>query len=191
MRVNVEGTANIVEALRETGVPLIFASSIATYGVTAQDGPPISEIHPQQVYDVYSESKIEAEALIGRSGIDHVILRIAPISVVDLVELPEVVPYRGDQRVEQIYVEDAAHALVSALDWGEAQGKTINVAGGPTWQMTGAEYIERFYDALGVEVDREDMDDDGRHHHRPARGRVGPVDVLARVVDTRAADFAQ
>ena len=153
IRVNVEGTANIVEALRETGAPLVFASSIATYGVTAQDQPPIRESHPARAHDVYSESKIEAEGLIGRSGIEHVILRIAPIAVADLVELPETVPYRADQRVEQIYVEDAAYALLSALDEGRARGGTFNIAGGPTWQMTGAEYIERFYDALGVEVE--------------------------------------
>ena len=50
-------------------------------------------------------------------------------------------------------MEDAAYALLSALDDGKARGRTLNVAGGPTWQMTGAEYIERFYDALGVEVE--------------------------------------
>jgi UDP-glucose 4-epimerase len=153
MRVNVEGTSNIVEDLGKTGVPLVFASSIATYGVTAEDQPPIRESHPLQAHDLYSESKIEAERLIGGSGVDHVILRIAPIAVADLVELPETVPYRGDQRVEHIYVEDAAAALLSALDETKARGDTFNIAGGPTWQMTGAEYIERFYDALGVEVE--------------------------------------
>jgi nucleoside-diphosphate-sugar epimerase len=153
MRVNVEGTSNIVEAMTSTGKLLVFASSIATYGVTTSDEPPIGESHPPHVHDLYSESKVEAERLIRKSGVDHVTLRIAPIAVADLVELPETVPYRGDQRVEHVYVEDAAHALVSALDRSEAKGKTLNVAGGPSWQMTGAEYIERFYDALGVEVE--------------------------------------
>jgi len=153
MRVNVDGTSNIVETLVKTGASLVFASSIATYGVTAPGEPPIRESHPSQVHDLYSESKIEAERLIKSSGVDSVILRIAPIAVVDLVELPETIPYRGDQRVEHIYLEDAAYALLSALDEGEAKGKMFNVAGGPTWQMTGAEYIRRFYDALGVEVE--------------------------------------
>jgi hypothetical protein len=29
----------------------------------------------------------------------------------------------------------------------------FNIAGGETWQMYGEEYIERFYSALGVEVE--------------------------------------
>ena len=153
MRVNVEGTSNIVEAIGSTGTPLVFASSVATYGVTASEETPIGESHPLHVNDRYSESKIEAERLIGDSSVDHVTMRIAPIAVADLVELPETIPYRGDQRVELIYVEDAARALLSALDESEAMGKTYNIAGGPTWQMTGAEYIESFYDALGVEVE--------------------------------------
>ena len=153
IRVNVEGTSNIVEAMGSTGKLLVFASSIAMYGVTASDELPILEHHPPQVHDLYSESKIEAERLIKSSGVDNVTLRIAPIAVADLVELPETIPYRGDQRVEHIYLEDAAYALLSALDESEARGKTFNIAGGPTWQMTGAEYIERFYGALGVEVE--------------------------------------
>ena len=153
MRVNVEGTSNIVEAIGSTGAPLVFASSIATYGITASEETTIGESHPLHVNDRYSESKIEAERLIVDSGVDHATLRIAPIAVADLVELPETIPYRGDQRVELIYVEDAARALLSALDESEAKGKTFNIAGGPTWQMTGAEYIKKFYDALGVEVE--------------------------------------
>ena len=153
MRVNVEGTAKIVEAIGSTGARLVFASSVATYGITAKEEPPVMTSHPLQVHDYYSESKIKAERLIEDSGVDHVTLRIAPIAVADLVELPETIPYRGDQRVELIYVKDAARALLSALYESEARGKTFNIAGGPTWQMTGAEYIERFYDALGVEVE--------------------------------------
>ena len=154
LKVNVEGTRNIVEALEpKENVPIIFASSISTYGITASEGPPIGEDHPQNAHNIYSESKIEAEHLIKSSGIPYVILRIAPLSVADLVELPEVIPYRKDQRVEFVYATDAAQALFEAVGNPDALGKTLNIAGGSSWQMTGAEYITRFYDALGVEVD--------------------------------------
>ncbi len=154
LKINVEGTRNIVEALEpKENVPIIFASSISTYGITASEKPPIGEDHPQNAHNIYSESKIEAEHLIKSSGIPFVILRIAPLSVADLVELPEVIPYRKDQRVEFVYATDAAQALFEAVDNPEALGKTLNIAGGASWQMTGAEYITRFYDALGVEVD--------------------------------------
>lgn len=154
LEVNVEGTRNIVEALEpKENVPIIFASSISTYGITASEEPPIGEDHPQNAHNIYAKSKIEAEHLIKSSGIPFVILRIAPLSVADLVELPEVIPYRKDQRVEFVCAADAAQALFEAADNPEALGKTLNIAGGSSWQMTGAEYITRFYDALGVDVD--------------------------------------
>lgn len=160
MRVNVEGTRNIVNALEELhNVPLIFASSISTYGTTAMERPSIREDHPQRAHNNYSESKIEAERFIRASKVPHVILRFAPIAVADLVELPDTIPYRADQRVEFIYVTDAARALLSAFEKQEARGETYNIAGGPSWQMTGAEYIRRFYDALVVEVEPNFSDD--------------------------------
>ncbi len=153
MRVNVRGTRNILEALEGSSAPLVFASSISTYGITAGEEPPIGEGHPLHAHNAYSSSKIDAEAAIKGSGVPHVILRIAPISVADLLELPETIPYRGDQRVEFVYVEDAAYAIVSALDDEKALGGVFNIAGGPSWQMKGAEYVGRFYAALGVEVE--------------------------------------
>jgi len=153
MRVNVEGTRNLVEALKRRGAPIVFASSVATYGVTASEPPPVREDHPLRGRTLYAESKIAAERLIRGSGVPYTILRIAPIAVADLVELPDVIPYRADQRVEFIYLRDAAQALLSALERPEARGNTYNIAGGPSWQVTGAEYISRFYEALGVEVD--------------------------------------
>ena len=154
MRVNVDGTRNIEEALaRLPGVPLVFASTISTYGITADEEPPIGEGHAQRAHNNYSESKMEAERLIRGSGVPHTILRIAPISVADLVELPDVIPYRADQRVEFVYVEDAARAILSSLQDPAARGEVLNIAGGRSWQMTGREYVEGFYDALGVEVE--------------------------------------
>jgi nucleoside-diphosphate-sugar epimerase len=82
-----------------------------------------------------------------------VTLRVAPIAVADLLELPDVVPYRADQRVEFLDVEDAVHAFHLASLMPEAIGKTLNIAGGKSWQMTGSEYIEGFYEALGIDVE--------------------------------------
>jgi len=154
MRVNVDGTRNVLEALaRLPGVPLVFASTISTYGITAEEEPPIGEDHAQGAHNNYSESKMAAERLIRGSGVPHTILRIAPISVADLVELPDIIPYRADQRVEFVYVEDAARAILSSLQDPAARGEVLNIAGGRPWQMTGREYVEGFYGALGVEVE--------------------------------------
>ena len=154
VRVNVEGTGNLLKALGPLkNTPIVLASSITVYGVTSDEEPPINEGHARKATDNYSESKIMAEELTESSGSPYTILRIAPISVADLLEPPETIPYRGDQRVELIYLEDAAHAIVSTLERPETRGRTYNIAGGASWQMTGAEYIGRFYAALGVEVE--------------------------------------
>jgi nucleoside-diphosphate-sugar epimerase len=148
--VNVQGTHNLLKSM-EDGL-IIFTSSISVYGITEFEAPPISETHYVEAHNNYSFSKIEAEKQVKESGKSYVILRIAPISVLDLVELPDIVPYKFDQRVEFIYVEDAARALVNAIK-NSRIGETYNIAGGSTWQMTGTEYIERFYLALGIEVE--------------------------------------
>jgi hypothetical protein len=57
----------------------------------------------------------------------------------------------ADQRVECVFVEDAGNALFSCLE--EEANEVYNVGGGASWQMTGGEYLRRFYDALGVEVE--------------------------------------
>jgi UDP-glucose 4-epimerase len=150
-RVNVQGTLNILEA-SPPGAPIVFASSISTYGVTHQETPPIKETHPQKSHNNYSESKIMAEEAILASGRPYTILRLAPISVADVLELPDEIAYRADQRVEFILVEDAAQAIVGCLEEGPVEA-VYNVAGGPSWQMRGEEYLTRFYGALGVDVE--------------------------------------
>jgi len=150
-RVNVQGTLNILEAVPPE-TPIVFASSISTYGVTHHETPPIKETHPQTAHNNYSESKITAEKAVKMSGHPYTVLRLAPISVADLLELPDEVAYRADQRVEFIVVEDAAQAIVKCLDEGPSDA-VYNVAGGTSWQMRGEEYLTRFYGALGVEVE--------------------------------------
>ncbi|MBD3205791.1 NAD-dependent epimerase/dehydratase family protein [Candidatus Bathyarchaeota archaeon] len=149
-RVNVEGTSNLIAASAENA-KILLASSISVYGITEKESPPIKEDHPLAPHNNYSRSKIEAERIVKDSGNPYMILRIAPVSVVDLVELPNVVPYRSNQRVEFVLDEDAAVAIVNGIDWDKDE--VFNIAGGKTWQMRGEHYIDRFYDALGVEVD--------------------------------------
>lgn len=151
MKVNVDGTENILNGI--TGdTPIVLTSSISTYGITVEAKPPIKETYPQKVHNSYSESKIRAEKIVVDTGNPTSILRIAPISVADLVELPDIIPYRGDQRVEFIFVDDAASAIVNSLEACDDR-EVYNIAGGKTWQLTGREYIDRFYKALGVEVE--------------------------------------
>jgi nucleoside-diphosphate-sugar epimerase len=149
-KVNFHGTKNIILNIKDGHI--IFSSSISVYGVTVFEKFPITETHPLQTHNNYSTSKIKAETQVKESGNVYNILRIAPISVLDLVEIPDIIPYMSNQRVEFIYVEDAALALVNTIEKA-TPGEIYNIAGGDTWQMTGTDYIERFYRALGVEVE--------------------------------------
>ncbi len=151
MKVNVKGTENILKGIN-VDTPIVLTSSISTYGITAEAQPPIKETYPQTAHNSYSESKIRAEKTVVDAGNPTSILRIAPISVADLVELPDIIPYRGDQRVEFIFVDDAASSIVGSLEACDDR-EVYNIAGGKSWQMTGEEYIDRFYSALGVEVE--------------------------------------
>jgi nucleoside-diphosphate-sugar epimerase len=149
-KVNVEGTRSLLRALKG-GNSVVFASSISAYGVTAGERQLIDERHPLIAHDNYSGSKILGEMAVAGSENPYTILRIAPIAVADLVEIPATIPYRGDQRVEFVFVEDVAHAIVGALKMVNDR-ETFNVAGGESWRMLGHEYIDRFYAALGAEV---------------------------------------
>jgi nucleoside-diphosphate-sugar epimerase len=148
-RINVDGTRNLVNSI-EKKARIVFTSSIATYGVTVGNTPPIKETHPQVPHSYYAESKIQSEKIVKDSGCPYTILRVAPVSVADLLELPETVAYRADQRVECVFADDAAYALSQCLK--EKENQVYNIASGASWQMTGEEYLNRFYSALGVEV---------------------------------------
>jgi nucleoside-diphosphate-sugar epimerase len=150
-KVNVQGTKNILNVI-DADAAIVFASSVSTYGITFDQNFPLTETQIQSTHNNYSESKIEAEKTIKESGNNYVILRIAPIGVADLLEIPDVIPYRGSQRVEFIYVEDVAYAVKACLNRVHEENEIYNIAGGDSWQMTGKDYINKFYSALGVEV---------------------------------------
>lgn len=56
--VNIEGTRWLIKALAPH-TPLVFASSVATYGVPKTDVVDVN--HPQRPRDFYSETKLQNE----------------------------------------------------------------------------------------------------------------------------------
>jgi nucleoside-diphosphate-sugar epimerase len=150
--VNVDGTTHLVRALEQFApqAVLVFSSSISTYGDTTQEPPPVRVSHAQRAIDVYAESKIVGERVLRDSGATWVILRIAGIAVPAFQEPPAVWPFTPDQRVELVHRDDVVSAIDHAATVPAARGKTFNIAGGPTWQMTGRQYVERLYELLGV-----------------------------------------
>jgi nucleoside-diphosphate-sugar epimerase len=153
--INVEGTATLIRAMQRY-VPeavLVFSSSVSTYGDTTADTPPLGVDHAQTALDLYAESKIASERLVRGAPLHTVILRIAGIAVPVLQEPPPVWPFTAEQRLEMIHREDVVTALYKALITPQAYGHTFNIAGGPTWQTTGHQYVADLYDIIGVPLD--------------------------------------
>ena len=155
LAVNVGGTERIVNAIgeRSPDATLVFTSSISTYGDTSGEAPPIGSDHPQRAIDVYAESKIAAEAIVAASSLKTVVLRIAGIAVSEFLEPPEVWPFKPDQRVEMVHLDDVVEALATSVESPQAIGKVLNIGGGQTWQRLGRDYVEDFYGFLGAPVE--------------------------------------
>lgn len=151
MTINAGGTANMLEAAQGTETHFILTSSVATYGDTTRDEPPVKVSHKQSATDIYSESKIESERFTKESGLPYTIFRIAPISVPEIMDPPEVWCYQARQRVEFVNRDDVAEALFACVYASGVRGKIFNIAGGKSWQMSGREYVAALYEAMGLE----------------------------------------
>ena len=150
--INFTGTETILKAM-EHEIPdsiLVFPSSVSTYGMTATEQPPITTDHLQNAIDIYAASKIEAETVVKNSSLRTVILRIAGIAVPEFLAPPAIWPFTSDQRVEMVHREDVVDALVASIEIQNERNKVFNIAGGPTWQLTGQKYVEDFYDFFGA-----------------------------------------
>lgn len=151
LAVNVRGAGNLAEAIREHGAKarLIFTSTVATYGDTTGDRPPIGVNHPQNPNTIYSESKVLAEKAILSAGVPFTILRVSAIVMPALMDPPEW-PFLADQRMEFVNRADVVRALLAAVDREEATNRIFNIAGGKSWQMLGHEYIEKTFRILDI-----------------------------------------
>jgi len=151
MLVNTIGTANVVKALELTSsAPLVFSSSVCVYGRTYREKPPIITSHPLVPTDNYSKSKIIAEETMRSSRLKYTILRISGVYAAEPFEFPSPVQFRAEQRVEFIDRDDAAAALVASVEGG-AEWKTLNIAGGESWRMTGERFVAEVFIAFGVQ----------------------------------------
>jgi len=152
MAVNVQGTANLIDALKsaDRDARLVLSSSVCVYGDTSARQPPIGVDTPLSPSDFYAESKIKAERLVLASGLDCAVLRISGISVPAFLAPPEVWPFRAEQRIEFVCRDDVVQALAACVERADASGQVFNVAGGPTWRMLGREYVARFNEVMGL-----------------------------------------
>lgn len=144
-RINIEGTRSILKALNPE-IPIIFASSVATYGVPT--GQIVDIEHPQKPIDFYGETKLQNEKDIIENSRPFVMLRISGVSVPAILEIPRPWFFTANQRIEFVHLADAADAVVNCVDNEAVTGKILQIAGGQTWQLIGQEYSAAICEAF-------------------------------------------
>ena len=168
-RVNVGGTKNIIEAIKQQSngaehVKLVYISSVAVYGDRL---PPVSQIRtgdPLQpsVYDFYAITKVRAERAVIESGIRNwAVIRQTYIAIPDALGLMDPIMFHQpiDQRVELVTSQDAGFGLVQTLDApDDFWGRIYNMSGGPTCQFVFLKYIEHMMKMMGLPDYRKIME---------------------------------
>jgi nucleoside-diphosphate-sugar epimerase len=157
--VNVGGTKNILQAMRQRDEPppIVFSSSLSVCGPRRPGGPPLTAADPAMGTDHYTSSKAECERLLRESGLPYVILRIG-VSVGVKAASGDLSPdvFRvlfnidPDTRLEWVHPDDVALAQVRAIETPAVLGKTLMVGGGPGCRLTFREFYGAMFDATGV-----------------------------------------
>jgi UDP-glucuronate 4-epimerase len=179
VQVNIVGTANMLEIARVYGARLVFCSSTSVYG-SFNSAEPVAEDVPLSPNSVYGASKAAGELLLSgyiqQYGIDGVSLRLSwvygPRRTTDCVirtiiedaqsGRPSRIPFgRGFYR-QYIYVDDAARALMGALDAPHLRRRTYTVTGGTYLTMDEiAETIRRVLPNADIDLGPGADPDDG------------------------------
>jgi UDP-glucose 4-epimerase len=140
--VNVEGTRGLLSSCVRSGVKkFIFVSSCAVYGPPRY--LPVDEVHPTNPISPYAVSKLKSERccqeLIGRSGLDMVVLRLFNVygprqasgeysgviqKFLERAETcqPLVIYGDGSQTRDFVHVTDVANAIMTLVQGRDAQG---------------------------------------------------------------------
>ena len=153
--VNVAGTKNLLDVCKglSTVPNIIFTSSVHVYGDSSKSVKPIGPDDPPKPDDWYAESKVEAERLLFSSGIPYVNLRISGVVVPAFLDPPEPWAFQKDQRIEMICLKDLCYAMCALSDKTDVYGKTLILAGGKSWQVTGKEYVRRWADIMEIPLE--------------------------------------
>jgi nucleoside-diphosphate-sugar epimerase len=151
--VNVEGTRNVLEAVKNDGnkTKLLYSSSIAIYGDRVNN-PNISvsdEPHPNND-DHYGQQKLRCEELIRSSGVRWTILRLTYIVSEKKIAMdPLMFRMPLATSLEVCDTRDTALAFVNAAERDDLDSMTFNIAGGPRCRTTYGEYLRRMLSLFG------------------------------------------
>jgi nucleoside-diphosphate-sugar epimerase len=147
---NVDGTAHLLAACREAGVPkIVFTSTNCVFGEGFEE--PVKEFEPPCPIEHYGASKVAGEKLISDYGdrVPYVILRCPPIISAGRVGLLSILfdfirenrrilmIGGGHKRYQLIYAADAARACIAAME-APVEGKLYHVGSDDVPPLRGA-----------------------------------------------------
>lgn len=151
-KVNVEGTKNIIKAMKTAGTPqkIIFTSSIHVYGVTQNLTPPRKANEPLCPVEHYSRHKVECEELIKSSGLQWSIYRLAASMPINLKIDETLFEIPLDNRMEYVHTKDVGIALARGVHSTEIWNKILLIGGGPKCQYRYGEIVEKVLEGIGI-----------------------------------------
>ena len=186
MGINLVGTVNVLESIREVDSVkrFVYASSSMVYGDFER--MPADEKHPTNPLDVYGGTKLSSEILTRvyskQYGIKYTIIRpsavygptdvnrrVTQIFVENaLMGKPLALHNGGESKLDFTYVEDTANGFVLALRSKKAENEAFNITRGEGRSLKElAEIIQRL--VPGTRIERKEASKDEK---RPERGTL-------------------
>jgi UDP-glucose 4-epimerase len=150
--INVGGTCNILQAIREQPDPprLLFSSSLHVYGQTQHQAPPRTATDLPEPIEHYAKHKVECEQMIMNSGVEWSIFRLGASLPIRLVLDPGMFDVPLDNRIEFVHNKDVATAIANALETEDVWGHLWLIGGGPQCQYYQRELVEAILEEVGV-----------------------------------------
>jgi UDP-glucose 4-epimerase len=216
--VNVLGGFNVLEACRQAGVGrIVYASSTAVYGEAVSD--PIDEHHPLKGSSFYGATKIAVEQFLqayhAQYQLPYLVCRLSQVygprqaakgdatSVIirflDRIDAgqPPVIFGTGDQSYDFVYVEDAARAMLLAMQASDIEAETVNIASGEATSLKhlvhtilaiqGSSLAVEYHDAERPGTPAARIDVARAEHSLGFSAHIGLDDGLRRMIAWRKA----
>ncbi len=150
--INVGGTANLLQALKELPHPprLIFASSLHVYGQTHDQPPPRTVSDPVEPIEHYARHKVECEQMVRECGLQWAILRFGAVLPLAIKLDPGMFDVPLDNRMEFVHTRDVGLAIANTVKSEHVWGKIWLIGGGPASQFIWRDMVGSMLDAIGV-----------------------------------------
>ncbi len=153
--VNVTGTKNLVESMKKNSPNafLFYSSSISVYGdrIKNQWIKTSDDLIPS-ARDEYAKTKILAEEIIQKSGLNWTIFRLTAIMGYKNHKISKLMFHMPLNTPMEISTpQDTARAFVNAMDYTEILNKRIfNLGGGERCRISFHDFLTRSFDIMGL-----------------------------------------